>query len=506
MLTTLEGDPRFFFDDALSPQGYGTGTEEWGTGGWYWMGGENSTLPLGGHPVGVRSPDQAQSENDLIHSAYRFLLADLMPFGRRAVIRFEHGGHNESLEHYRSVTYWYGAPAASLVLSDTLEVGDAASEASHQYLSPDASPPTPVTSRYEWGVDHEVFDSMMMPLEDPADFAEFNFTAAADETYFVWVRGRTPGGGQFNSSWFQFDEMIGTRTSGSGYQGPWSLQSDWSWARSAPPADAINAVSFKSTGPHNLRIQGRLGSHDIDRIWLSTTQTSLPGEASMPVPKTAGEIVLDADDITRIGGVFELIEDRSLPAGRFLRVGLGPTQYGEEFFPAHTQTGRTTRSYSEFTVSLRPDNLGVLLRRTLDYAYPNQRARVLVAGRDVHAEWADAGTWYLAGSNTFYHSLRPGDSPSGSGELAAPAPIMVTSNRRFREDEFLIPRRLTRGLDKIRLRLEFLPVEKPLLPGRDVAELAWSEIRYQVYSYVMPRIGLPRDAEESGAVNGPGTE
>jgi hypothetical protein len=29
-LRTLEGDPRFFFDDARSPQGYGTGTEEWG--------------------------------------------------------------------------------------------------------------------------------------------------------------------------------------------------------------------------------------------------------------------------------------------------------------------------------------------------------------------------------------------------------------------------------------------------------------------------------------------
>jgi hypothetical protein len=81
---------------------------------------------------------------------------------------------------------------------------------------------------------------------------------------------------------------------------------------------------------------------------------------------------------------------------------------------------------------------------------------------------------------------------------------MVTSNRRFREDEFLIPRKLTRGLDKIRLRLEFLPVEKPLLPGRDVPELAWSEIRYQVYSYVMPRIGLAADAEKSGAVNGLG--
>jgi hypothetical protein len=34
-LSTLEGDPRFFFDDSLSPKAQGTGTEEWG-GGDYW--------------------------------------------------------------------------------------------------------------------------------------------------------------------------------------------------------------------------------------------------------------------------------------------------------------------------------------------------------------------------------------------------------------------------------------------------------------------------------------
>ena len=31
-LRTLEGDPRFFFDDSLTPQAQGTGTEEWGGG------------------------------------------------------------------------------------------------------------------------------------------------------------------------------------------------------------------------------------------------------------------------------------------------------------------------------------------------------------------------------------------------------------------------------------------------------------------------------------------
>ncbi|WP_448633859.1 DUF2961 domain-containing protein [Pedobacter panaciterrae] len=56
-LNTLEGDPRFFFDDSKSPQAYGTGTEEWAGGGDYW-GGENMTLPLAGHPCGSTEKKQ----------------------------------------------------------------------------------------------------------------------------------------------------------------------------------------------------------------------------------------------------------------------------------------------------------------------------------------------------------------------------------------------------------------------------------------------------------------
>ena len=83
------------------------------------------TLPLAGHPVGVVESRLAKSPLDMIHSAYRFLLADLMPFGQRAQVRFEHGGENESTEHYRSVVHWYGLPSPSLVLTDTLQIGDA---------------------------------------------------------------------------------------------------------------------------------------------------------------------------------------------------------------------------------------------------------------------------------------------------------------------------------------------------------------------------------------------
>ena len=69
-------------------------------------------------------------------------------------------------------------------------------------------------------------------------------------------------------------------------------------------------------------------------------------------------------------------------------------------------------------------------------------------------------------------------------------PKVQTSNRRFRDDEFLIPRKLTKGAEKLRVRVEFTPVEIPLLPDMPVGELAWSEIRYQAFCLVMPDFSL----------------
>jgi len=64
-LTTLEGDPRFYFDDSQTPQAQGTGTEEWGGGGDYW-GGRNMTLPLAGHPNGAKDLKSATNEREKI--------------------------------------------------------------------------------------------------------------------------------------------------------------------------------------------------------------------------------------------------------------------------------------------------------------------------------------------------------------------------------------------------------------------------------------------------------
>ena len=57
---------------------------------------------------------------------------------------------------------------------------------------------------------------------------------------------------------------------------------------------------------------------------------------------------------------------------------------GKEIYPAHSDTARKTTGQSEFTLKLAPNNFGVLLRRKLDYAYPNERAEVFAGTAAEH--------------------------------------------------------------------------------------------------------------------------
>lgn len=485
-LGTLEGDPRFFFDDSESPQAYGTGTEEWGGGGDYW-GGLNMTLPFAGHPVGVRKVEEAQSEEDKIHSAYRFLLGDLFPFGKNARIHLEHGGVNESTEHYETVTYWYGRPNATLVKTDELKVGDIDSEKMHSYRSPEASEPYEITSRYELGPDRAPAPAGAAensPLAQPEHYAEFEFDANPG-TYAIWVRGRALENNNLtDASWLQFDADIGTSKAGA-YSHPrafgnWldrSPAKQWAWS-SALPQEAARTITFERGGKHRLRLQPRHSPHEISAIWLSASQKELPAATALPA-SGAGEYVIRAVDALKVNGGIKKVA--AAEGGETVLAISGKAGSGEppaEGNPPHVDRGRKTRGTSEFTVKLDPKNVGVMLRRKLDYQYPNQRAEVSIA--DAGSEnWQTAGVWYLAGSNTCVYS-------DPRGELGATLHNAQTSNRRFRQDEFLIPRALTEGRSNIRVRVKFTPVEVPLFPGHPMSELAWSEIRYDVYCFIAP--------------------
>jgi hypothetical protein len=155
---------------------------------------------------------------------------------------------------------------------------------------------------------------------------------------------------------------------------------------------------------------------------------------------------------------------------------------GQEIFPEEKDYGRKTIGDSEFSLKLVPNSLGVMLRRKLDYQFPNQRAEVFVANAhqgQASGRFKSAGIWYLAGSSTCVYS-------NPKEELGPTQHIVQTSNRRFRDDEFLLPRSLTDGRSEIRVRIHFTPVSIPLFPGAPLPELAWSELRYDAYCFVSP--------------------
>jgi hypothetical protein len=154
------------------------------------------------------------------------------------------------------------------------------------------------------------------------------------------------------------------------------------------------------------------------------------------------------------------------------------TLNGKTIYPAESDSGRITQGTSEFRLSLYPDNFGALLRRKLDYSFPNQRAEVYIADHS-KSNWKLAGIWYLAGSTTSVYS-------NPKQELGTTEHIVEISNRRFRDDEFLIARKFTRGRNMVWVRVKFTPVSRPLYPGYQAGKEAWSEIKYTAYCFVVP--------------------
>jgi len=199
-----------------------------------------------------------------------------MPFGKNAVIRLEHGGDNQSTEHYQTVTYWYGAPAPSLVKTDELKVGDTASEQAHQYVSPQASAPYEINSRYEWGPDTLATPApvaLEKPLASPRDFAEFEFQAEAGRKYYIWVRGvNLDGNNMSDAFWIQFDDNINTTRLGATYNhskgfGNWLdrfPKGAYAWS-SALPQDPPQTITFAQAGKHRLRLQPRHPRHNVNK-------------------------------------------------------------------------------------------------------------------------------------------------------------------------------------------------------------------------------------------------
>ena len=124
--TFLEGDERIYVDDSQTPAFYGTGTEDFFNGGWYFQNGL-FTLPTHGNTA------ELSDSNYNYTCAYRFFLSDAIPFRKHITAGIQHGGVDEVPENVWTLAYYYYQPAPRAVLNDQLNVGDAASEAAHSY-------------------------------------------------------------------------------------------------------------------------------------------------------------------------------------------------------------------------------------------------------------------------------------------------------------------------------------------------------------------------------------
>ena len=94
----LEGDEMVYVDGETFPSVYGTGTEDYFTGGWYFNRGEFAG-PY--HGLIIKEDSLARI------AAYRFQVGDAIPFKKSLKFTIEHGHGNTEMADYSSTAYWY---------------------------------------------------------------------------------------------------------------------------------------------------------------------------------------------------------------------------------------------------------------------------------------------------------------------------------------------------------------------------------------------------------------
>jgi hypothetical protein len=141
----LEGAERVHTDGSASPQWYGTGTEDFYEGGWYFNNGTRYSAPLTGQPDQRTATDGCA---DYCVAAYRLMPADAIDY--HSAIRFgiEHGKRNMVQPDYSSTAFLYTQPNDTTTASDDVNPTDPVSRLLHGYTDAAATDQT-LTSQYE---------------------------------------------------------------------------------------------------------------------------------------------------------------------------------------------------------------------------------------------------------------------------------------------------------------------------------------------------------------------
>jgi len=170
----LEGDERAYVDGSASPQLHGTGTEDFYEGGWYFRYGP-FTNPLTGNTSHESAAGDCPASTDCT-GAYRLLIADAIPFSSSIAFGIEHGDVDDVAATYASTTFWYGQHSAVAAQSDSLTVGNLASEQAHAYASASPGAVTSLSASYEGNDATQV----TLTRTTRATTAAVNFTMAVD--------------------------------------------------------------------------------------------------------------------------------------------------------------------------------------------------------------------------------------------------------------------------------------------------------------------------------------
>jgi hypothetical protein len=139
----LEGDERVYVDGAPDPAHYGTGTEDFFNGGFYFDGGP-FRHPLFGSPYHEVTP-----AGEDVTAMFRLMLTDAVPFASSLAAGLE-GGPSQNLRlKARTVAFYYSRSRPRLVRVDTLDLGSTASRRNHAYVPPAGARCRTLDARFE---------------------------------------------------------------------------------------------------------------------------------------------------------------------------------------------------------------------------------------------------------------------------------------------------------------------------------------------------------------------
>ena len=143
----MEGDERIYIDRSNTPQIYGTGTEDFFDGGYYYFPNGPFTLPSHGLTDKENAPAGGRT------SQYRLLLDDPWPFRDGIRVGIEHGAGDGIRTAARSVVFWYGTDKPATRLTDTIDLASTASIKTSGYRATGTHTLTRLTGFYEGDFD-----------------------------------------------------------------------------------------------------------------------------------------------------------------------------------------------------------------------------------------------------------------------------------------------------------------------------------------------------------------